>query len=194
MSAAGRPARNHPAKSAFPPDIEAVWSCIGLARGYPLLRVDGYDPDPASVELARRNVAAAGLADRVRVYQTDITTAADCGPYDLVTAFECLHDLPHPVPVLAAMRRLAGRARTVLIADMKAASRFTAPGDDTERLLYGFSLLICLPDAMSTPGSAATGTVLRPGTMRDDATQAGYSHIDTLPIEHDLWRFYHLHP
>ena len=77
---------------------------------------------------------------------------------------------------------------------MKAAPRFTAPGDDLKRLLYGFSLLICLPDSMSTPGSAATGTVLRPDTMRGYATQAGYSRIDTLPIDHDLWRFYHLHP
>jgi len=46
---------------------------------------------------------------------------------------------------------------------------------------------------MSAPGSAATGTVLRPDTMRDYATQTGYSHIDTLPIEHDLRRFYQLH-
>ena len=51
----------------------------------------------------------------------------DFGPYDLVTAYECLHDLPHPVPALAAMRRLAGRAGTVLTADMKAARQFTAP-------------------------------------------------------------------
>jgi 2-polyprenyl-3-methyl-5-hydroxy-6-metoxy-1,4-benzoquinol methylase len=173
----------------------AGWSCIGLARGYPMLRVDGYDLDAASVELARHNIAAAGLADRVRVHQADITTTTtDRGPYDLVTAFECLHDLPHPVPALTAMRRLAGRAGTVLIADMNAAHRFTAPGDDLERLLYGFSLLICLPDSMSTSGSAATGTVLRPDTVRDYAARAGYTRIDTLPIEHDIWRFYHLHP
>jgi 2-polyprenyl-3-methyl-5-hydroxy-6-metoxy-1,4-benzoquinol methylase len=172
----------------------AGWSCIGMARGYPLLRVDRYDLDPASVALARHNIAAAGLADRVHVYHLDITTTTDPGPYDLVTAFECLHDMPHPVPALAAMRRLAGRAGTVLIADEKAARQFTSPGDDLERLLYGFSLLICLPDSMSSPGSAATGTVLRPDTMRDYATQAGYTRIDTLPIEHDLWRFYHLHP
>jgi 2-polyprenyl-3-methyl-5-hydroxy-6-metoxy-1,4-benzoquinol methylase len=172
----------------------AGWSCIGLAQGYPMVRVDGYDLDSASVGLARRNVAEAGLADRVRVRQADITTAADCGPYDLVTAFECLHDLPHPVPALAAMRRLAGPAGTVLVADMKAAPRFTAPGDDRERLLYGFSLLICLPDSMSTPGSAGTGTVLRPETVADYAARAGFTRIDTLPVEHDLWRFYHLHP
>jgi SAM-dependent methyltransferase len=172
----------------------AGWSCIGLARGYPMLHVDGYDLDMASVDLARRNVAAAGLADRVRVYHLDITGVADRGPYDLVTAFECLHDLPHPVAALAAMRRLAGQAGTVLIADMKAADRFTAPGGDLERLLYGFSLLICLPDSMTTSGSAATGTVLRPALMRDYATQAGYTRVDILPIDHDLWRFYHLHP
>lgn len=172
----------------------AGWSCIGLARGFPMLRVDGYDIDPASVELARRNIAAAGLADRVCVYRADITAIRDRGPYDLITGFECLHDMPHPVPALAAMRRLAGEAGTVLIADMKAADRFTVPGDDLERLLYGFSLLICLPDSMSTPGSTGTGTVLRPGAVRDYAVQAGYTRVDTLPIEHDLWRFYHLHP
>jgi SAM-dependent methyltransferase len=172
----------------------AGWSCIALARGYPMVGVDGYDLDMASVDLARRNVAAAGLADRVHVYHLDITKVADRGPYDLVTAFECLHDLPHPVAALAAMRRLAGGLGTVLIADMKAADRFTAPGGDLERLLYGFSLLICLPDSMSTPGSTATGTVLRPATMHEYASQAGYARVDILPIDHDLWRFYHLHP
>jgi hypothetical protein len=60
----------------------------------------------------------------------------------------------------------------VLIADMKAARQLTAPGDDLERLLYGFSLLICLSDSMSSPGSTATGTVLRPGTVRDYAIRA----------------------
>lgn len=173
----------------------AGWSCIGLAQGYPMILVDGYDLDPASVELAQSNVADAGLADRVRIHQADITiTPTDRGPYDLVTAFECLHDMPRPVPALAAMRRLAGPAGTVLVADMKAARQFNAPGDDVERLLYGFSLLICLPDSMSTPGSAATGTVLRPGTLRDYAIRAGYTRVDTLPVEHDLWRFYHLQP
>jgi SAM-dependent methyltransferase len=172
----------------------AGWSCIALARGYPMLRVDGYDLDPDSVDLARRNIAAAGLAARVRVCHADIATAADRGPYDLVTAFECLHDLPRPVPVLAAMRRLAGPDGAVLVADMKAADQFTVPGSDLERLLYGFSLLICLPDSMSTPESAATGTVLRPGVLRDYAAQAGYTRTDILPIDHDLWRFYRLHP
>jgi hypothetical protein len=47
---------------------------------------------------------------------------------------------------------------------------------------------------MCTPGSAATGTVLRPAIVSDYAAQAGFTSVDTLPIEHDLWRFYHLRP
>ncbi|WP_127784099.1 class I SAM-dependent methyltransferase [Rhodococcus sp. X156] len=168
------------------------WSAIGLAQGLPGVQVDAFELDPASVELARRNVAEAGLDGRVRVWEQDVATVRAEAGYDLVTAFECLHDLPHPVPALAAMRALAAPSGAVLVADMKVASAFAPPGDLVERLMYGFSLSVCLPDSMSTPGSAATGTVMRESTMRDYARQAGFTSVDTLPVEHDLWRFYRL--
>ena len=102
--------------------------------------------------------------------------------------------MPDPVGALGSMRRLAGEGGTVLIGDMKVAERFTAPGDSVERLMYGFSILVCLPDSMSTPGSVGTGTVIREPIMRDYAEQAGFSDVATLPIEHDMWRFYRLTP
>lgn len=170
------------------------WSAIGLARGFPRTRVDAYDLDPASVALARANVAAAGLADRVQVHEGDIALAPAGDGCALVTAFECLHDLPYPVAALVAMRRLAGPEGAVLVGDMKVADRFTAPGDDVERLMYGFSVLVCLPDSLSTPGSVATGAAMRTDTLRGYAAAAGYRSVEVLPIEHDLWRFYRLHP
>ena len=42
--------------------------------------------------------------------------------------------------------------------------------------------------------SAGTGTVIRPAMLRSYATEAGFSRIDVLPIEHDFWRFYRLAP
>lgn len=166
----------------------AGWSSIapGVSRGRGL---DAFELDPASVELARRNVKAAGLDDRVHVHAVDIGAVADQGPserYDLVTAFECLHDLPYPVEALTAMRHLTGPTGSVLVVDMKVADSFTAPGDEVERLMYGFSLVICLPDSMSSPGSAATGTVTRADTLRGYAEQAGYSTVEVLQVEHDL--------
>lgn len=169
------------------------WSAIALAEGFPTALVDAYDVDPASVDLARHNIAEAGLAGRIRVHEADIGQVGATG-YDLVTAFECVHDLPHPVEALDAMRRMAEPAGAVLIGDMRVADEFTAPGDLVERLMYGFSLAVCLPDSLSAEGSAATGTVMRESTLRAYAEQAHFAAVDTLPVEHDLWRFYRLHP
>lgn len=64
--------------------------------------------------------------------------------------------------------------------------------DEIERLFYGFSLFVCLPDGMSHQPSVATGTVIRPSTMERYAVDAGFNGIEILPFENDLWRFYRL--
>jgi hypothetical protein len=72
---------------------------------------------------------------------------------------------------------------------------FTPNADELERLMYGFSLLICLPDSMSEQPSAATGTVMRPGVLRRYAQEAGFAGMDVLPIrDFGFWRFYRLRP
>ena len=58
--------------------------------------------------------------------------------------------------------------------------------------MYVASVLHCLPTAMTDQPSAATGTVLRTGTVRRIATEAGFSRVDVVPIEHDFFRFYRL--
>jgi hypothetical protein len=82
----------------------------------------------------------------------------------------------------------------VLIADERVAERFNPPGDELERLNYGFSVLHCLAVGLLDPDSAGTGTVIRPDTVRRCATEAGFHRVDVLPIEHDFWRFYCLTP
>jgi hypothetical protein len=80
----------------------------------------------------------------------------------------------------------------VLVGDEKVAEAFTAPGDELERLNYGWSALHCLPSGMVQQPSAGTGTVMRPATLRRYAVQAGFADVEVLPIEHDFWRFYGL--
>jgi SAM-dependent methyltransferase len=168
------------------------WSSIGIARAYPQARVDGFDVDEPSVEQARRNAEEAGVADRVRFTTVDAAAAGEPGSYDLVTAFECVHDLADPVAVLAAMRRMVRPGGSVLVVDEKVAERFTAPGDVIERLMYGYSVTCCLPDGLSTRPSAGTGTVMRPATLERYAREAGFAGVDVLPVEHDFFRFYRL--
>jgi 2-polyprenyl-3-methyl-5-hydroxy-6-metoxy-1,4-benzoquinol methylase len=172
----------------------AGWSSIALATAYPGVRVDGFDLDEYSIQLARQNLAGSGLEDRVTFEVRDAADSTLSGAYDLVTVFEAIHDLPRPVEVLRTIRNLLVDGGTVIIADERTAETFTAPADEVERLLYGWSVLHCLPVGMSEQPSAATGTVMRADTLRAYAQEAGFSGVEILPIENDFWRFYRLTP
>jgi SAM-dependent methyltransferase len=170
------------------------WSSIELARAYPKITVDGYDLDAPSIEMAERNLAGSGVEDRVRFHARDGAEAADDEGYDLVTIFEAIHDMGRPVEVLAAARRMLAPGGVVLVADEGVAEEFTAPGDDIERLMYGFSVLSCLPASREEHPSAATGTPMRPSTLAAYAREAGFASTDVLDVENDIWRFYRLRP
>ena len=171
------------------------WSAIGLARTYPEAVVDGYDIDEPSVVAARRNAAEAGVEDRVRFHVADgsaLGTGDQAGAYDAVFAFECVHDMPDPVGVLAGVRRMLAPGGVVVVMDERTEEQFTAPAGEVEQLMYGYSLMCCLGDCMSHQPSAATGTVMRPATLAAYAREAGYGDFGVLPIEDDFFRFYEL--
>jgi SAM-dependent methyltransferase len=170
----------------------AGWSSIALARAYPDAVVDGYDIDAESVDMARANAAEAGLADRVRFTASD-AAGLPGNSFDAVFAFECVHDMPYPVDVLTAARNALRDGGSMIVMDEAVASEFGAQGDELERLMYGFSMFVCLPDGMSHPDSAGTGTAMRPATLRDYGARAGLGTFEVLPIEDfGFWRFYRL--
>jgi predicted O-methyltransferase YrrM len=170
----------------------AGWSAIALARAYPEATVQGFDVDPPSIELATANAREAGLDDRVTFHLADAAGLGERG-FDAAFAFECVHDMPRPVEVLAAVRAAVRPGGPVVVMDEAVDDSFAAPGDDTERLMYGFSTLICLPDGLAHPGSVGTGTVMRPDTLRGYARAAGFGGVEVLPIEDfGFWRFYRL--
>lgn len=171
----------------------AGWSSIAIARAYPLARVHGYDIDAPSIEMATRNAAAAGLADRVSFSVADGAEIHPAEKYDAGFIFEALHDVPRPVEMLAALRESVRDDGAVVVMDEAVGERFTADADDVDRLMYGFSMFVCLPDGLSSPGSAGTGTVMRPSTLERYARDAGFSGSTVLPIEgFSLFRFYQL--
>jgi SAM-dependent methyltransferase len=172
------------------------WSTLALARAYPTAQVDGIDLDPGSIELARDHLArtAPELADRVTF---EVREAADPdleGRYDLALILEAVHDLSRPVEALRAVRGLLAPGGALLVADEKVADTFTAPGDEVERLMYGYSILFCLTNGLADAPSAGTGTVMRADTLRGYARAAGFSSLTVLPVEHDTLRLYRLDP
>jgi 2-polyprenyl-3-methyl-5-hydroxy-6-metoxy-1,4-benzoquinol methylase len=168
------------------------WSSISIAKAYPDVQVDGIDLDPGSIMLARSAAAAEGVGERVDFQVRDAADPELADRYDLVTVFEAIHDLAKPVEALAAIRELLVDGGVALVADEKVADEFTAPGDDVERVMYGWSILHCLPVGRVEQPSAETGTAMRESTFRRYAEDAGFDDVQVVPIEHDFWRFYRL--
>jgi 2-polyprenyl-3-methyl-5-hydroxy-6-metoxy-1,4-benzoquinol methylase len=166
------------------------YSTQAIARGYPKVRVDGIDLDRTSIARASELLAGTGLGGRVAFHHRDAADPGFSERYDLVTIFEALHDMAQPVAALRVLRGMLAAGGRVLIGDVLAAERFTLSARAQESPLYGYSVLHCLPVGRSGPGSAATGTLMRPGTLDRYATEAGFARVEVLPIEHDQWRFY----
>ena len=170
------------------------WAAIAIAPAYPKVRVDGFDLDASSIELAKANAREAGVADRVTFQKQDVAKA-DAGAYDLAVIIEAVHDMTQPVGVLASLRRMLRPDGVALIAEERTADVFTAPADDTERTFYGFSLFTCLPAAMTERPTEATGTVMRADNMRRLGTEAGFASVERLDEPAlDTLRFYRLTP
>ncbi len=170
------------------------WSSIAMALAYPLISVDGFDLEPARITAATRHAAEVGVAERVTFSVLDAVDPALPGPYDLVTIFEALHDMPRPVEVLAAARALLADGGSVVVADENVDDSFSAPGSYRDRYAYGWSVVSCLPEAMGDPQTAATGAVMRPATLRRYMIDAGFGDIEILPIDNRYFRLYRLIP
>ena len=166
------------------------WSTIALAKAYPDADVVGYDMDRASIIDATAYAASLGVD--ARFHCADAAHLAPEGPFDMILLLETLHDMSYPTTVLGALREALSPGGSIVIADERVAETFIAPGDEIERMMYGWSIVHCLPVAMAAPSSEAIGTAIRPGIVRDCALSAGFTRFDIMPIDNDLFRFYRL--
>lgn len=169
------------------------WSSIGIANAYPNAQIDGFDLDQMSIDLAWTNAQKFNLNGRLSFHVRDASDPELNGKYDLVTAFECLHDMSDPVGALKTMRSLAGSTGTVIVVDERVGESFQSDGNEIDWMMYGWSVLHCLPVGMADQPSAETGTVMRPNTLRRYALEAGFRKVEVLPIDNFFFRFYRLH-
>lgn len=168
------------------------FSTVAIARRWPEANVVGVDIDAASVADARSIAEAVGSTARFAAI--DGAGLADLGPFDVVTILESLHDMAHPVEALRAARAALSDNGVVVIADELVADRFVAPGDDLERMMYGWSISHCLPVARTEPDSAELGTVLRSSTLEELALAAGFGSVEVVDVDGGFFRIYAVRP
>ena len=116
---------------------------------------------------------------------------------DLVTTFDCIHDMTHPLQMMQAIRSAISDNGTWLLVDIKAHDTFTmnANKNPMAALLYGVSLMVCLSSSMSAPNGAGLGTLgLSASTAEQMAKSAGFTRFRKLDVDHAINAFYEIRP
>jgi ubiquinone/menaquinone biosynthesis C-methylase UbiE len=147
-----------------------------LAQHYPNSRIAGSDYHDQSIELARKRATDAGVADRVTFEVAGAASFSGSG-YDLAATFDCLHDMGDPLAAARHIRQALKPDGTWLIVEPYAADEAAGNMNPLGRVYYGFSTLLCVPNAMSQPGGYTLGAQAGEAAIRRLVTQAGFTRF-----------------
>jgi SAM-dependent methyltransferase len=151
-------------------------STILMAQAFPTARLHGSDYHVGSIETARERAREAGVGDRVTF---TAATAADHpgGGYDLVTMFDCLHDMGDPVGAARRVRDVIAPDGTWMIVEPAAGDRVEDNLNPVGRTYYGFSTLLCTPASLSQEVGLALGAQAGEARIRDVARAGGFTRF-----------------
>jgi SAM-dependent methyltransferase len=150
-------------------------STILMAEAFPAAKFLGIDPHAGSVEAARDAAANAGVADRVRFEVNAAATFTENA--DLVTLFDCLHDMGDPVGALTHIRSRLSAGGTVMAVEPMAGDALADNIGPLGQIFYAASTMICTPASRSQDVGLALGAQAGESRLRAIAEAAGFARL-----------------
>ena len=162
-----------------------------MAARFPDSLLTGYDFAPDAITAARNEATELGLTN-ARFEVRDVTTLGEEGAYDLITAFDAIHDQAHPAQVLAGIARALRDGGTFLLVDIKASSHVE---DNLEHpmgtFLYTASTMHCMSVSLGLDGDGL-GTVWGEQLALSMLRDAGFADVEIVPVEADPFNNYYV--
>ena len=155
-----------------------------LAAAYPASRFTGFELATDALEVARADAARRGLTNARFVHQ-DVAALPHEDAFDLVTAFDVIHDQARPRAVLAAVHRALRPGGVLLVRDIKASSRVENNCDlPWASFLYAMSTLHCMSVSLGA-GGEGLGTAWGEELALELLAEAGFPHTTVTGVEGD---------
>ena len=151
-------------------------STVLMAQAFPNSTFVGSDYHDDSIETARQRAKEAGVADRVR-FETAAAAAHPGEGYDLVTMFDCLHDMGDPVGAARHVHRTLAPGGTWMIVEPMAGDRIEDNLNPVGRAYYGFSTFLCTPASLSQEVGLALGAQAGEARIGDVVAAGGFSRF-----------------
>jgi ubiquinone/menaquinone biosynthesis C-methylase UbiE len=151
-------------------------STVLLAQAFPNSTFSGSDYHGASIELARKRAANAGVEDRIAFEVASAQEFSGEG-YDLVATFDCLHDMGDPVGAARHVRETLTPEGTWLIVEPYAGGGVADNLNPVGRAYYGFSTYLCVPNALAQDGGYALGAQAGETAIGEIVEKAGFTRF-----------------
>ncbi len=150
-------------------------STILMAKAFPKSVFFGFDSHPKSIETANKRAAAAGVGERVKFAVAKSTDFVGTG-YDLVTHFDCLHDMEDPVGAAKHVRETIAKDGTWMIVEPFAGDKPEDNHNPVGRVFYSASTMLCVPHSLSQHGPAL-GAQAGETRLREVVTGGGFGRF-----------------
>jgi 2-polyprenyl-3-methyl-5-hydroxy-6-metoxy-1,4-benzoquinol methylase len=167
-----------------------------LAAAFPKSTFRGYDISHYALERAAQKLSASGLSN-VSFHDPRNSPMANDHSVDLITTFDCIHDMTQPQQMMNAIRAAIKPEGVWLLVDIKALDTFeqNARKNPMASLMYGISVLSCMSSALSEPGGEGLGTLGLPESRARSMSQAAdFTRFRRLDIDHGINAFYEVRP
>jgi SAM-dependent methyltransferase len=151
-------------------------STVLLAEAFPASSFAGSDYHEASIELAGKRAADAGVAGRASFEVASAQTFSGTN-YDLVATFDCVHDMGDPVGAARHIRESLAPDGTWLMVEPLAGDSVAENLNPLGRAYYGFSSFLCVPSARSQDGGYTLGAQAGPAALERVASDAGFTRF-----------------
>jgi 2-polyprenyl-3-methyl-5-hydroxy-6-metoxy-1,4-benzoquinol methylase len=167
-----------------------------MAEAFPNSTFHGYDISQHALARAEQRREDLGLAN-ARFHDARREPMPEDESLDLVTTFDCIHDMTHPQEAMDAIRRALKPDGVWLLVDIKARETFAenVQKNPMAPLMYGISVMSCMASALSEPGGAGLGTLGLPESRAREMTEAaGFTRFRKLDVDHAVNSFFEVRP
>ena len=151
-------------------------STIVMAQAFPASTFVGSDYHEGSIRTARERAKEAGVTDRVSFEVAPAASYSGRG-YDLVTMFDCLHDMGDPFGAARHVHESLAADGTWMIVEPAAGDRVEDNLNPVGRAYYSFSTLLCTPASLSQDVGLALGAQAGEARIREVVTSAGFDRF-----------------
>jgi len=152
------------------------WSTVLMAKAFPNSQFVGFDFHEGSIDDARAHARQHGTDGNTRFAVAKAKELPEKG-FDLVTCFDCLHDMGDPAGAARHIRAALKPDGTWMVVEPMAGDRLEDNLNPVGRLFYAASTLVCVPTSKSQEVGAALGAQAGEQRLREVIGSAGFASV-----------------